>query len=70
MRIQRRFVWSDERADEYEELLAPAVDRRLSHDGVPFELRLWYLRYRAGKPHLTEAVYGEAVESHVRARSA
>ena len=70
MRIQRRFVWGDERADEYEELLAPAVDRFLNHDGVPFDLRLWYLRYRAGKPRLTQAVYEEAGQGHVRARSA
>jgi hypothetical protein len=70
MRIQRRFVWDDDRADEYEELLAPAVDRCLSHDGVPFDLRLWYLRYRAGKPHLTEAIYDEAVQGHLHARSA
>lgn len=70
MRIQRRFVWSDDRADEYEELLAPAVDHYLRHDEVPFDLRHWYLRYRAGKPQLTAAVYEEAVQSPIRALSA
>ena len=70
MRIQRRFVWSGERADEYEELLSPAVDRHLSHDGVPFQLRHWDMRYLGGKPRITEAVYDEAVHGKVRARSA
>jgi len=70
MRIQRRFVWSEERADDYEELLAAGVDRHLVHDGVPFHLRHWDMRYLGGKPRVTEAVYDEAVRREVHARSA
>jgi hypothetical protein len=70
MRIQRRFVWSDERADDYEELLSPGVDRHLIHDGVPFRLRHWDMRYVGGKPRITEAVYEQAAQGTLRARSA
>jgi len=69
MRIQRRFVWSDERADDYEELLSPSIDRHLIHDAVQFDLRHSDIRSRPGKPLLTEAVYDEAVGVRVRARS-
>ena len=70
MRIQRRFVWSDERADEYQELLSPSIDRHLVHDGVTFHLRHWDIRIPPGKRGLTEAVYDEAVQGQLSARSA
>lgn len=70
MRIQRRFVWSDERADEYQELLSPSIDRHLVHDGVHFHLRHWDIRTPPGKRGLTEAVYDEAVQRQLSARSA
>ena len=59
MRIQRRFVWSDERADEYEEILSPSVARLVTHSGKPFYLRHWDIRYAAGAPRVTDAVYDE-----------
>ena len=67
MRIQRRFVWSDQRADEHEEVLSPTVDRLVMHGGVPFHLRHWDIRYGAGEPRVTEAVYDEAIHGEARA---
>ena len=70
MRIQRRFVWSDERTDDYEELLSPSIERHLIHDAVQFDLRHSDIRTPPGKRGLTEAVYDEAVQQQLSARSA
>jgi hypothetical protein len=48
MRITRRFVWGDNRADEYEEILSPTVDRLVTRGGTPFYLRHWEIRYAPG----------------------
>ena len=67
MRILRRFVWRDDKADVYEEILSPTVDRLVMHGGTAFHLRHWDIRYGAGKPRVTEAVYDEAIHSKARA---
>lgn len=67
MRIQRQFVWSDDRADEYEELLSPTVDHLVTHGGTPFYLRHWDIRYGPGAPRVTDAVYDEWVLRDARA---
>lgn len=63
VRIKRTFVWRDGRPDDQDEILFYSVDHRVTHDGVPFALRRWDLRYRAGEQRVTEAVYDEESES-------
>ncbi len=59
MRIARKFVWSDGRPDDHDEIVSASVDHRVTHEGVSFELHDWDIRYRAGKRRLTEAIYNE-----------
>jgi hypothetical protein len=66
MRITRRFVWSDNWVDEYEEILSPTVDRLVRRGGTRFYLRHWDVRYAPGKPRVTEAVYEQWVQRKLR----
>jgi hypothetical protein len=59
MRIERRFVWKDGRPDGRDELRSETIAPRVRHDGVTFELRSWDIRYKPGRPRVTEAVYDE-----------
>jgi hypothetical protein len=59
MRIERTFIWRDERPDEHEELRADGVDHLVRRDGSLFTLRRWDVRYRPGQRRVTEAIYDE-----------
>ena len=57
MRIVRTFVWQDGRADGYDEIRSVGIDHRVLHQGLPFRLREWDIRYVQGGGRVTEAIY-------------
>jgi hypothetical protein len=60
MQVERRFVWSDDRADDHDEIRSAEVSRLVLHHGVWFQLRSWDVRYAGGEARVTEAIYDES----------
>ena len=70
VRIVRTFVWSDERPDDTDEIRSLELEHHVRYHGVLFHLRTWDIRYPPGERRVTEAIYDEAVQENVHARSA
>ena len=59
MRIARVFVWSGNRRDNRDEILATHIPHHVTYEGTRFTLRTWDVRYAAGAKRLTDATYDE-----------
>jgi len=62
MRIAQVFVWSDNRPDDHDKVVAELIPRQVLHMGVRFTLRSWDLRYSSGAPRITDATYDEVLK--------
>lgn len=61
MRIARVFEWSDQRADDHDEIRSLDIASHVTHEGTLFALRTWDIRFPQGQERITDAFYGEVV---------
>jgi hypothetical protein len=62
MRIAQVFVWSDNRPDDHDKVVAQFIAPQVLHKGARFTLRGWDLRYSSGAPRITDAIYDEVLK--------